>query len=158
MLQAKIVNDPQVINAKYGECILIKCKVLKTGEDITVFGKLDDEVANSKTRGEIITIAKNGNGKYKIVAAIENKRSNEGLTPINKILEGIDHEELGLPQPLSDDQKKALHNLAIERGKLLVHCIDIMAKELDEKGLEVYESTAKSLGVSLFIHLNKYLP
>jgi hypothetical protein len=27
----------------------------------------------------------------------------------------------------------------------LTHCIDIMSKELDAKGMEVYESSAKSL-------------
>ena len=158
MLQAKIVNDPQIINAKYGECILIKTKVLKTGEDVTIFAKLNDEVANTKTRGEIITIAKNGNGKYKIVAPVENKRSNEGLTPVKEILEDITDDDLGLPLLLTDQQKKNLHNLCVERGRLLCHCIDVMAKEMDSKGMEVYESSAKSLGINLFIHISKFLP
>ena len=51
-----------------------------------------------------------------------------------------------------------LHNLSVERARLLTHCIEIMTKEMDAKGLEVYESSVKSLGVSLFIHMNKYLP
>ena len=157
MIQAKIVNDPQVINAKYGECILIKCKVLKTGEDITIFGKLNDEAVNTKTRGEIITIAKNGNGKYKIVAPIENKRSNQGLTPVKEIIEDYIDDDLGLPNLLTDQQKKNLHNLCVERARLLTHCIDVMAKEMDNKGMEVYESSAKSLGISLFIHITKSL-
>lgn len=158
MLQAKIVNDPEVRDGKWGKYILIKTKVLKTGEDIAIFGKIDDEVANSKTRGEIITIAKNGNGKYKIVAPIENKRSNQGLTPVKEIIEDYVNDDLGLPGLLTDRQKKNLHNLAVERARLLTHCIEIMTKEMDAKGLEVYESSVKSLGVSLFIHLNKYLP
>ena len=158
MLQAKIVNDPEVRDGKWGKYILIKTKVLKTGEDIAIFGKLNDEVANSKTRGEIITIAKNGNGKYKIVAPIENKRSSQGLTPVKEIIEDYVNDDLGLPGLLTDRQKKNLHNLAVERARLLTHCIEIMTKEMDAKGLEVYESSVKSLGVSLFIHLNKYLP
>ena len=158
MLQAKIVNDPEVRDGKWGKYILIKTKVLKTGEDIAIFGKLNDEVANSKTRGEIVTIAKNGNGKYKIVAPVENKRSNQGLTPVKEILEDITDDDLGLPLLLTDQQKKNLHNLCVERGRLLCHCIDVMAKEMDAKGMEVYESSAKSLGISLFIHLNKYMP
>ena len=141
-----------------GKYILIKTKVLKTGEDIAIFGKLNDEVANSKTRGEIVTIAKNGNGKYKIVAPVENKRSNEGLTPVKEIIEDIVDDDLGLPLLLTDRQKKNLHNLCVERGRLLTHCIDVMAKELDNKGMEVYESSAKSLGISLFIHISKFLP
>ncbi|MGB5636288.1 MAG: hypothetical protein WBM86_26400 [Waterburya sp.] len=158
MLQAKIVNDPEVRDGKWGKYILIKTKVLKTGEDIAIFGKINDEVANSKTRGEIITIAKNGNGKYKIVAPVENKRSNEGLTPVKEILEDIVDDDLGLPLLLTDQQKKNLHNLCVERGRLLCHCIDVMAKEMDSKGMEVYESSAKSLGISLFIHISKFLP
>jgi len=54
MLQAKIVNDPEVRDDKWGKYILIKTKVLKTGEDIAIFSKLNDEIANSKTRGEIV--------------------------------------------------------------------------------------------------------
>ena len=158
MLQAKIVNDPEVRDGKWGKYILIKTKVLKTGEDIAIFGKINDEVANSKTRGEIITIAKNGNGKYKIVAPIENKRSNQGLTPVKEILEDITDDDLGLPLLLTDQQKKNLHNLCVERGRLLCHCIDVMAKEMDSKGMEGYESAAKSVGISLFIHISKFLP
>ena len=158
MLQAKIVNDPEVRDGKWGKYILIKTKVLKTGEDIAIFGKINDEVANSKTRGEIVTIAKNGNGKYKIVAPVENKRSNQGLTPVKEIIEDYIDDDLGLPNLLTDRLKKNLHNLCVERARLLTHCIDVMAKEMDAKGLEVYESSIKSLGVSLFIHLNKYLP
>jgi hypothetical protein len=165
-LQAKIVNDPEIREGKYGPYILIKTKVLKTGEDIAIFGKINDEVASTKTRGEIVTITKNGNGKYKIVAPITNKRSNEGLTPVKEIIGSIGsipqedyvEDDLGLPLLLTDQQKKNLHNLAVERGKLLTHCIEIMAKELDSKGMEVYESSAKSLGISLFIHISKFLP
>ena len=158
MLQAKIVNDPEVRDGKWGKYILIKTKVLKTGEDIAIFGKLNDEVANSKTRGEIVTIAKNGNGKYKIVAPVENKRSNQGLSPVKTVLEDITDDDLELPGLLTDQQKKNLHNLCVERGRLLCHCIDVMAKEMDSKGMEVYESSAKSLGISLFIHVSKFLP
>ena len=158
MLQAKIVNDPEVRDGKWGKYILIKTKVLKTGEDIAIFGKINDEVANSKTRGEIVTIAKNGNGKYKIVAPVENKRSNQGLTTVKTILDDITNDDLGLPELLTDQQKKNIHNLCVERGKLLCHCIDVMAKEMDSKGMEVYESSAKSLGISLFIHISKFLP
>lgn len=158
MLQAKIVNDPEVRDGKWGKYILIKTKVLKTGEDIAIFGKINDEVANSKTRGEIVSIAKNGNGKYKIVAPVENKRSNQGITPVKEILEDIADNDLGLPLLLTDQQKKNLHNLCVERGRLLCHCIDVMAREMDNKGMEVYESSAKSLGISLFIHISKFLP
>lgn len=167
MIQAKIVNEPEVRNGKWGEYILIKLKVLQTGENVVVFGKLNDPIASSKVFGDIVSLTKNDKGKYKIVAPIENKRSNEGLTPVKEILapslreegnEDITDDDLGLPLLLTDQQKKNLHNLCVERGKLLCHCIDVMAKELDNKGMEVYESSAKSLGISLFIHISKFLP
>ena len=158
MVQAKIVNDPEVREGKWGKYILIKTKILKTGEDVAIFGKVNDEAVNTKTRGEIVTIAKNGNGKYKIVAPVENKRSNQSLTPVKTILDDITNDDLGLPELLTDQQKKNIHNLCVERGKLLCHCIDVMAKEMDSKGMEVYESSAKSLGISLFIHISKFLP
>ena len=153
---AKIVNDPEVRNGKWGEYLLIKTKVLQTGEDITVFGKLKDPIASSKVFGDIVHLAINGNGKYKIVAPIETNSTKESPTPTK--IEDIIDDDLGLPLLLSDQQKKNLHNLAVERARLLTHCIEIMTKEMDAKGLEVYESSVKSLGVSLFIHLNKYLP
>ena len=154
---AKIVNDPEVRNGKWGEYLLIKTKVLQTGEDITVFGKLKDPIASSKVFGDIVHLAINGNGKYKIVApiaSVEAKGTKESPTTIDNII----NDDLGLPLLLTDQQKKNLHNLCIERGRLLCHCIDVMAKEMDSKGMEVYESSAKSLGISLFIHISKFLP
>ena len=158
MIQAKIVNEPEVRDGKWGEYILIKLKVLQTGENVVVFGKLNDPVASSKVFGDIVSLTKNDKGKYKIVAPVENKRSNQGLTPVKEILEDITDDDLGLPLLLTDQQKKNLHNLCVERGRLLCHCIDVMAKEMDSKGMEVYESSAKSLGISLFIHISKFLP
>ncbi len=152
---AKIVNDPEVRNGKWGEYLLIKTKVLKTGEDIIVFGKLKDPLASSKVFGDIVHLAINGNGKYKIVAPVKNL-STESPTPSK--IEDIINDDLGLPLLLTDQQKKNFHNLCVERGRLLCHCIDVMAKEMDSKGMEVYESSAKSLGISLFIHISKFLP
>ena len=152
---AKIVNDPEVRNGKWGEYLFIKTKVIKTGEDITVFGKVKDPIASSKVFGDIVHLAINGNGKYKIVAPVKGLTT-ESLTPSK--IDDIINDDLGLPLLLTAQQKKNLHNLCIERGRLLCHCIDVMAKEMDNKGMEVYESSAKSLGISLFIHISKFLP
>lgn len=40
MIQAKIVNEPEVRDGKWGEYILIKLKVLQTGENVVVFLQL----------------------------------------------------------------------------------------------------------------------
>ena len=158
MEAAKIITEPAVKQGKWGEYILIRCKKLKGGEDVVVFGKLNDPIASSKTKGEIVQLIQTDSGKYKIVAPIENKRSNQGLTPVKEIIEDYVNDDLWLPELLTDQQKKNLHNLCVERARLLTHCIDVMAKEMDNKGMEVYESSAKSLGISLFIHITKFLP
>ena len=75
MIQAKIVNEPEVRDGKWGEYIFIKLKVLQTGENVVVFGKLNDPITSSKVFGDIVSITKNDKGKYKIVAPIENKRA-----------------------------------------------------------------------------------
>jgi cob(I)alamin adenosyltransferase len=50
------------------------------------------------------------------------------------------------------------HNLTEERAKLLVFCIETMKNEMDAKGFEFYENSVRSLGVSLFIQITRYLP
>ncbi len=66
--------------------------------------------------------------------------------------------DLDLPEPLTPQQKKAIHNLCIERARLLTHCIEVMRNELNHKGLEFHEGSLRSLAVSLFIHISKNLP
>ncbi len=66
--------------------------------------------------------------------------------------------DLDLPEPLTPQQKKAIHNLCVERAKLLVHSIEVVRKELDHKGIEFHEGSLRSLAVSLFIHISKNLP
>ncbi len=80
-------------------------------------------------------------------------------TPVNhqEVVEDT-FNDLRLPDPLTDAQKKAIHNLCIERARLLTHCIDVMRSELNHKGLEFHEGSLRSLAVSLFIHISKNLP
>ena len=66
--------------------------------------------------------------------------------------------DLGLPELLTDRQKQDLSKLTQERAKLLVFCIETMKNEMDAKGFEFYENSVRSLGVSLFIQITRYLP
>jgi hypothetical protein len=66
--------------------------------------------------------------------------------------------DLGLPELLTDRQKQDLSKLTIERAKLLVFCIETMKNEMEAKGFEFYENSVRSLGVSLFIQITRYLP
>lgn len=66
--------------------------------------------------------------------------------------------DLGLPELLTDKQKQDLSKLTQERAKLLVFCIETMKNEMEAKGFEFYENLVRSLGVSLFIQITRYLP
>ena len=56
-------------------------------------------------------------------------------------------------------QKRALRSLIKERAALMRYCIDTMREEVLEKGdYQMHENSIRSLGVSLFIHVNKYVP
>ncbi len=67
--------------------------------------------------------------------------------------------DLDWPEPLSPEQKRALRSLIQERAALMRYCIDTMREEVLEKGgYEMHENSIRSLGVSLFIHVNKYIP
>ena len=62
-----------------------------------------------------------------------------------------------LPELLTDKQKQDLSKLTVKRARLLVFCIDTIKNEMDAKGFEFYENSVRSLGVSLFISISKYI-
>ena len=66
--------------------------------------------------------------------------------------------DLGLPELLTDKQKQDLSKLTVERARLLVFCIETIKNEMNAKGFEFYENSVRSLGVSLFIQITRYLP
>ena len=82
-----------------------------------------------------------------------------GAAPITNANINTDLDDLDLPEPLSPEQKKALRDLIKERAGLMRYCIDTMREEVLEKGgYEMHENSIRLLGVSLFIHINKYIP
>ena len=83
--------------------------------------------------------------------------SSDGNIPRGAVEDYLDN-DLGLPELLTDRQKQDLKKLTVERAKLLVFCIETMKKEMDAKGFEFYENSVRSLGVSLFIQITRYLP
>ena len=69
-----------------------------------------------------------------------------------------DLEGLDLPEPLSDKDKVRLSKLIRERAKLMSFCIKVADETLKEDGYNFNEISIKSLGVSLFINVNSFLP
>ncbi len=171
-IRAKVVQAPKQIKSKYGYCTIIKVKLLKSNEEQVIFGKendsnvlkryLDEEVQvylDAKQKWRLIDNDNvrnvNGGGLHHISTTLNssNIHNQEYSNDINDNLGDLD-----LPEPLTPQQKKAIHNLCVERAKLLVHSIEVVRKELDHKGLEFHEGSLRSLGVSLFIHISKNLP
>ena len=66
--------------------------------------------------------------------------------------------DLGLQELLTDKQNQYLSKLTVEPAKLLVFCIETMKNEMDAECFEFYENSVRSLGVSLFIQITRYLP
>ncbi len=96
-----------------------------------------------------------------------NSNNSNGAAPITNAAHDVhrsapidsDLGDLDLPEPLSPEQKRALRSLIQERAALMRYCIDTMREEVLEKGgYEMHENSIRSLGVSLFIHVNKYVP
>ncbi len=96
----------------------------------------------------------NGNGR---AATQQVATSASGNIPREAVDDYLDN-DLGLPELLTDRQKQDLKKLTVERAKLLVFCIETMKQEMDAKGFEFYENSVRSLGVSLFIQITRYLP
>ena len=156
VLQAKIVNDPELREGQYGPYILIRGKVLQNGENIVIFGKPNDPITSSKTRGEIITVNKDNKGKYKIVEGINNQRSNNGLQHISEPLERV-VEDLLDDQDLpvfSDADKRRIMKYIKSQAKLLKYCHDVVIESFPEIAITDPRG-ARSLAVTLLISANQ---
>jgi hypothetical protein len=89
-------------------------------------------------------------------SCVNNRASTQQVA--SSAVEDYINDDLGLPELLTEQQKKNLKKLTEERAKLLVFCIETIKNEMDAKGFEFYENSVRSLGVSLFIQITRYLP
>ena len=146
-LQAKLIQHKQ-IEAKYGPCFMSKAKVLRTGEDITIFSKTSDRNAQSKTEGQIITVSKNDKGKWIFSNNVE-QQSNEGLTHISEPLERI-VDELNLPR-LSPNQKRELAKYIQQQSNLFKHITDTVSSTMPD----LKSNDHRAIAMSIFIDVQK---
>ena len=118
---------------------------------------------------QTVEVIRGAKGNLTILEREQPRNVNDnGLKPIKEVLDNLASDsqipddyiddDLGLPDLLTDQQKKNLKKLTVERAKLLVFCIETMKQEMDAKGFEFYENSLRSLGVSLFIQITRYLP
>ena len=172
--QAEVVNCV-VANTRYGKKLVLNCKLLPSKEKVACWSnELDNPVYRSKKPGNIVELIESDKGKYSV---LDREPPSSSTTPKQIATEasisaptdagGSDargavddylSNDLGLPELLTDKQKQDLSKLTQERAKLLVFCIETMKTEMDAKGFEFYENSVRSLGVSLFIQITRYLP
>ena len=168
ILKATVINCLEA-KTKWGPKIVLNCKLVETNEKIALWSaQLDNKSYLSKRQGEIIEVIENA-GKYSLLdREPPHNIDGAGLKSVKEIMPNIPksnsavedylNNDLGLPTLLTDRQKQDLSKLTQERGKLLVYCIEVMRSELDKKGIEFHEGSVRSLGVSLFINISRYLP
>ena len=181
--QAEVINCV-IANTKYGRKLVLNCKLLSDNSQVACWSnELGNKLYRSKHKGDIVELIESDKGKYSVLdrEPPHNIRG-EGLKPVKDIMPNIPKSngyvnhgtttqqvassavddylsnDLGLPELLTDKQKQDLSKLTVERAKLLVFCIETMKNEMDAKGFEFYENSVRSLGVSLFIQITRYLP
>lgn len=161
--QAEVVNCP-IANTRYGKKRVLNCKLLPSKEKVACWSNdLNNPIYLSKKPGQVIELIEDDKGKYSVLdreaasAFSSNGTSNTEQVAVNAVDNYVE-DSLGLPMPLTDRQKQDLSMLAKERAKLLVHSIEVVREELDHKGIEFHEGSIRSLGVSLFINISRYLP
>ena len=177
--QAEVINCVQA-KTKYGPRLVLNCKLLPSKEKVACWrNELDNKIYLSKRPGQVVKLIESDKGKYSVLDREPPRnvggdglksvkeimpnipKSNEATTTQQTASDAVDDylsNDLGLPELLTDKQKQDLSKLTQERAKLLVFCIETMKNEMDAKGFEFYENSVRSLGVSLFIQITRYLP
>ena len=166
--QAEVVNCV-VANTRYGKKLVLNCKLLPSKEKVACWSnELDNPIYRSKRPGQVIELIESDKNKFSVLdrEPPSNSTTPKQTAPIGTTRERVATQavddylsnDLGLPELLTDKQKQDLSKLTQERAKLLVFCIETMKNEMDAKGFEFYENSVRSLGVSLFIQITRYLP
>ncbi|NJK58421.1 MAG: hypothetical protein HC939_21805 [Pleurocapsa sp. SU_5_0] len=181
--QAEVINCV-IANTKYGRKLVLNCKLLSDNSQVACWSnELGNKLYRSKHKGDIVELIESDKGKYSVLdREPPHNIDGAGLKPVKEVMSNIPKSngyvnngtttqqvaskavddylsnDLGLPEPLTDKQKQDLSKLTQERAKLLVFCIETMKNEMDAKGFDFYENSVRSLGVSLFIQITRYLP
>ena len=182
IINVKVSQSPKQVNTKFGWKTV--CNFLnqepntpKDQREIVVWRPPNDEELMSLQVGQHLKLLHDGKKYYLVDEPNNPNNSNNGngTAPTNAVhcvpersaahdvhrSANIDTDlgDLDLPEPLSPEQKRALRSLIQERAALMRYCIETMREEVLEKGnYEMHENSIRSLGVSLFIHINKYVP
>ena len=166
IINVKVSQQPKQVQTKFGwktvcNFLNLSPNTPKEEREIVVWRPPNDKELMALKIGQELKLL-HENKKYHII----NENTNGGLPKTNSFTGQPNNApinsnivDLELPEPLSPEQKRALRSLIQERAALMRYCIDTMREEVLEKGgYEMHENSIRSLGVSLFIHINKYVP
>ncbi|MEM7580321.1 MAG: hypothetical protein AAF316_10820 [Cyanobacteria bacterium P01_A01_bin.80] len=180
--QAKVINVVQA-KTKYGLKLVLNAELLSDGSKVACWSnELGNKLYRSKHKGDTIELIESDKGKYSVLdKEPPHNIDGAGLKSVKEIMPNIPKSNgyadngtttqqtassavddylsnnLGLPELMSDAEKVRLSKLIRERAKLLTHTIEVMRDELNSKGLEFHEGSIRSLSVSLFIHISRFI-
>lgn len=160
------VKNNLIVDTKYGKRRVINL-VAKNGEEGAVWATELDSLTHIKPN-QTVEVIRGAKGNLTILEREQPRNVNgNGLKPIKEVLDNVASDsqvpndyidnDLGLPKLMSDAEKVRLSKLIRERAKLLTHTIEVMRDELNSKGLEFHEGSIRSLSVSLFIHISRFI-
>ena len=179
IINVKVSQQPKQVQTKFGKktvCNFLNQENNADQREIVVWRPPNDEELMSLKVGQQVKLLHDGKKYYLVDEPVKafgyveptNPNNGNGHTHTTNAIHSVpernatidpDLGDLDLPEPLSPEQKRALRNLIQERAALMRYCIDTMREEVLEKGgYQMHENSIRSLGVSLFIHVNKYLP
>ena len=147
-IKAKVVNW-KIVDTTYGPRLVLNTRIIVSGKNAAVWSKdLSNEFIKSRKVGSVVQLLGDGNN-YSILET-------KDALPENNI-DSLEENALFLPQNYTENQLTQIENLAKNRAKVLVSCIEAVKNEMDAKGFEFYENSVRSLGLSLFINVSRYL-
>jgi hypothetical protein len=149
-IKAKVTNWLQV-KTRFGPRLVLNTTRLDNGAEATVWSQdLNNQIIKRQSKGKIVELIEGEDG-YSLLDLDDTD---------NLVEEALDEyaTNIEFPPAYTPSDMVEIEKLARERAKVLITCIDAVQNELEARHLEIYERTARSLGVTLFIQISRYLP
>ncbi len=165
--EAKVIQKPSQITAKYGRCSVIKLQLLSTNEEIVIFSKENDANVLKRYKGEVVECYQDDKQKWKLLTTIVTRNNGgNGLKPLSDTLSfstfreesnisnGDDIENIIQDVPmLSNIDKKKIARFIDQQAALYKYTVNAVNKEFPElEGID--DRGIRSIALSLLINTN----
>lgn len=165
--EAKVIEEPKQIKAKYGYCSLVKLKLLHNNEEVIVFSKQDDANILKRQKEEVVECYRDNNQKWKIIHSISNSNiqmnrlshdskfnrnyytHNNSSNSNEEIIEDIIED---VPM-LSNADKKKIARFIDQQAALYRYTVNAVKKEFPEL-VGIDDRGIRSIALSLLINTN----